>query len=76
MRRHIYELPTRTQIVWIPDILRPATGPDLNVLLGFRLGRYADDVVKGAIVKAAERIEVSGEGDWGVGVRGCEDPDC
>ena len=41
-----------------------------------RLGRCADDLIEGAIVKAAERVEMSSESDGEVRVRGCEDTDC
>ena len=71
--RHSHEIPTITQVVWIPNILRPATRPDLNALLTCRLGRRADDVVEGAIAKVAESVEMGGEGDGGIGAWGCED---
>lgn len=43
------------------------------MLLILRLGRYADNIVEGAIAKATESVEMSGEGDGRFRARGCED---
>jgi hypothetical protein len=65
---HCHKVPTVTQIVCIPDIVRPTTRPDPDALLALRLGKCADTFIERTIAKVAQRVEMSGQSDGRIGV--------